>query len=100
MEGTQLCGADGVWGSCDGSTEPSTEVCDGYDDDCDGTTDESATCASMEACIDGACRTLQPLEESGGCCTVAAGSKTPNERYALAFACFVLALAGFRIRRR
>ncbi len=101
MEGTQLCGVDGTWGECDGSVEPSSEVCDGYDDDCDGTTDESATCGAMEACIDGACRTLSPpLDEAGGCCSVAAGSKTPNGRYALAFAFFVLALAGFRIRRR
>jgi MYXO-CTERM domain-containing protein len=100
MEGTQLCGADGTWGECDGSVEPSSEICDGYDDDCDGTTDESATCDPMQACIDGACRSLEPLDENGGCCTVAAGSKTPNGRYALAFAFFVLALAGFRIRRR
>jgi len=100
MEGMQLCGADGMWGTCDGGTEASAEVCDGYDDDCDGATDESATCGVLEACIDGACRTLEPMQEEGGCCTVAAGSKTPNGRSAMAFALFVLAMAGFRIRRR
>jgi hypothetical protein len=35
--GNEEC-IDGVWGAC--SVLPSTEVCNGSDDDCDGTTDE------------------------------------------------------------
>ncbi len=37
--GTSYC-SSGLWGSCVGSTSPSTEVCDGQDNDCDGSTDE------------------------------------------------------------
>jgi len=43
--GTQICIA-GAWGSCVGSVRSSTEVCNGRDDDCDGSIDEllSTTC--------------------------------------------------------
>ena len=37
--GTQTC-VGGTWGACDGSQGPVTEVCNGLDDDCDGTSDE------------------------------------------------------------
>ncbi len=37
--GTQTC-VGGTWAACDGSQGPVTEVCNGLDDDCDGTADE------------------------------------------------------------
>lgn len=37
--GFQTCSA-GNWGTCMGSTEPTTETCDGKDNDCDGLVDE------------------------------------------------------------
>src|SRR5262249_49140419 len=37
--GTQVCGT-GAWGTCTGSVSPSSESCNGVDDNCDGTVDE------------------------------------------------------------
>ena len=37
--GTQSC-INGFWGSCEGQTLPNEEVCDGKDNNCDGTRDE------------------------------------------------------------
>ena len=38
--GAQTC-AQGRWGSCQGEVVPEVEVCDGFDNDCDGQTDEA-----------------------------------------------------------
>ncbi|HUH04954.1 MAG TPA: vWA domain-containing protein, partial [Kofleriaceae bacterium] len=38
--GVQTCDAGGTWGACVGARYPSTEICDGQDNDCDGSTDE------------------------------------------------------------
>lgn len=37
--GTRLCGAEGVFGACEGEVAPVTEVCDGRDNDCNGLVD-------------------------------------------------------------
>ncbi len=39
-QGTQWC-SDGKWGQCIGSIDPQPEICDGQDNDCDGTADEA-----------------------------------------------------------
>ncbi len=54
--GVQVCGADG-FGACEGEVRPGTEVCDGDDNDCDGSTDEGnpgggVVCATG---LDGVC---------------------------------------------
>ena len=42
--GTEQC-VDGLWpGECHGAFEPSSEQCDGRDNDCDGLTDEDCEC--------------------------------------------------------
>jgi hypothetical protein len=40
QKGTQICSSAGKWGSCKGEILPSTEFCDGKDNDCDGEVDE------------------------------------------------------------
>ncbi len=44
--GTQTCGG-GVWGSCVGGVGPMAEICNGVDDNCNGTTDEGFTLGGM-----------------------------------------------------
>ena len=40
-KGTETCSA-GTWGTCIGATGPTTEICDGLDNDCDGIADNVA----------------------------------------------------------
>jgi len=49
--GTRACTAS-VWGSCTGHQGPKSEVCNGLDDDCDGTVDNgvSQTCTNYATC--------------------------------------------------
>ncbi len=73
--GVQTCQPDGTWGACMGGTGPSTETCNGVDDDCDGTADMfSRTCGSAvgtctmgtETCVAGsfsACTGIGPRDE-------------------------------------
>ncbi len=39
-DGTQTCDLNGQWGNCIGDATPSSETCDGLDNDCDAQTDE------------------------------------------------------------
>ncbi|MCC7538405.1 MAG: VWA domain-containing protein [Deltaproteobacteria bacterium] len=63
--GTETC-AGGVWGgACMGETTRSTELCDGLDNDCDGTADDGAACMAGEACVEGRCvRLMDPAPET------------------------------------
>jgi hypothetical protein len=45
----------GTW-SCEAAQEPSTEICNGIDDNCDGSVDEGELCPAGRSCTAGACR--------------------------------------------
>ena len=62
--GVMLCSAQqtaggwtGVWGPCQGQIGPEKEICNGQDDDCDGTVDENAECPAGTQCLNGQCVT-------------------------------------------
>ena len=50
--GTQKC-ITGRWQSCASNTKPTTEVCNGKDDDCDGSVDEGITRPCKSVCGSG-----------------------------------------------
>jgi hypothetical protein len=43
-KGTQTCSSQGMWGSCQGAVNPTQEICDGKDNDCDDSVDEGNVC--------------------------------------------------------
>ena len=72
-EGEQTCAGSGEWGDCEGGTDPSDEICDGSDNNCDGQIDEElgeTTCGlgvcehTSANCIDGQTAECDPLEGS------------------------------------
>jgi hypothetical protein len=53
--GSRLCTV-GAWGTCYGAKGPATkDICNGIDDDCDGTVDEDSDCPGDSQCINGSC---------------------------------------------
>ena len=52
VNGTQTC-ETGAWGPCVGAVGPTTETCDGLDNDCDGDTDEEVAGTGLPCLIDG-----------------------------------------------
>ena len=62
--GTQTCDISGQWGECAGGVGPSEEVCDGEDNDCDGTDDEDSEGSTLsQSCYTGPAGT----EDMGVC---------------------------------
>lgn len=49
--GTMQCGSDGRWGRCTGEVQPTADICNGIDDNCDGRVDEGCRCGMNETMI-------------------------------------------------
>ncbi len=66
-DGKQTCAAGattGQWGPCTGGIDPSPEICDGLDNDCNGLVDDGLTCTNMLACpAPGTLPDAQPFEQ-------------------------------------
>jgi Sulfatase-modifying factor enzyme 1/Putative metal-binding motif len=71
VQGIQYCAApvgagyedESFWGVCLSSNDPVSETCDGYDNNCDGSTDESLTAPLLED----VCIILCPLTKTAFC---------------------------------
>ena len=70
--GTQTC-AGGLWGPCVGEVTPQPEVCNGKDDDCDGTVDDAPSggslCDTGYSCQNGVCLPVACNSENARCPT-------------------------------
>jgi hypothetical protein len=60
--GLRAC-EDGEWSGCSGEVVPAEEICDGRDEDCDGTVDDGAVSACGDCAPDCRERTLGPEGE-------------------------------------
>ncbi|MBI5542334.1 MAG: hypothetical protein HY901_00470 [Deltaproteobacteria bacterium] len=65
--GTMTCDADGHWGPCQGGVGAGAEVCNGLDDDCNGTTDDGCEClpGSTQSCTSAANPCVTGTRECG-----------------------------------
>jgi MYXO-CTERM domain-containing protein len=82
--GAFVCRGSEGW-KCQGGVGPAPEICDGKDNDCDGVTDNNASCAAGYVCVSGQC---VPTCASGG-----EQYPCPADRFCKEGACIVKACA-------
>ncbi|TNE52559.1 MAG: hypothetical protein EP343_00055 [Deltaproteobacteria bacterium] len=63
--GTQVCQTNLTWGACQGERSPQPEVCDGKDNNCNGTVDESASCPTGFRCESSQCVAVEQPDKEG-----------------------------------
>ncbi|MCK6513147.1 SH3 domain-containing protein [Myxococcota bacterium] len=69
--GTQSCNS-GKWGACTGEVKPTSESCNGKDDNCDGSTDEGDPGAGA-SCTDSGCQGTLRCENGKLVCRTSGG---------------------------
>lgn len=73
--GTRSCQADGTFGACQGQITPTTEVCNGLDDNCNGQIDEAF---GQSTCGIGACQRTVDICANGRIQACVPGTPTPE----------------------
>jgi hypothetical protein len=96
--GTQTCGANGKWGTCQGDVLPTTEVCDGKDNNCDGAVDEETSsaplCGAGQRCVTGKCSCDATSCPNGCCANDTCVTPTTNAQCATAGAACIACATG------
>lgn len=82
QKGIQTC-IYGVWSSCEGAIFPGPEICDGIDNDCDGSVDEECECISPEVNCNGQCVDLSEDPLNCGSC----GNECPEDNICIDSQC-------------
>ena len=75
--GTQTC-TSGAWDQCTGNTDPTTEACNGVDDDCDSSTDEDIIDPPLCPLQQGVCEGSEEVCSSGDWDDCTAASYGPD----------------------